>query len=188
MSKRCGPSFHREKVIFLMEAFSHSRLGLPPKALKRLNACRTYLQVLTLTDICDGSGNFICLNSLKGQRHLDRKSLYNWATQERPSLKAWLLWNRTIRKVFCKQKRGLSRLIRPLGRWLSFQPYHQVWHHFIDTVTQSLIRQAQGAEIFCIHAQSHARCLFHTEFTQYRSSPNQNSSIKSYSHQPGYFA
>ncbi len=96
----------RENDVFLMEVLSHPSLAYSPKELRRLNACRLYLQVLTLTDICDSSGKTIAANMLKGARHLDRRSKYEWCNQAFPSNKAWALWNRSLRKVFCTSKKG----------------------------------------------------------------------------------
>ena len=71
-----------------MQAILTSNLNLPPKSLKRINACRLFLQVLTLTDICHGSGNTISVNILRGTRHEDRRSRYTWPNQSRPSEKS----------------------------------------------------------------------------------------------------
>ena len=48
----------------------------PPKTLKRLNACRIFLQVITLADITDGSGCDILKCSLMGVWHSDWRSSY----------------------------------------------------------------------------------------------------------------
>jgi hypothetical protein len=86
---------------FIMQAILTSNLNLPSKSLKRINACCLFLQVLTLTDICHGSGNTISVNILRGTRHEDRRSRYTWPNQSRPSENAWKIWNHTLRKVFC---------------------------------------------------------------------------------------
>ena len=53
----------------------------PPKILKSFNACRIFLQVLTLADICDGSGHEILKCTPQGTRHKDRRSSYEWPKQ-----------------------------------------------------------------------------------------------------------
>ena len=43
------------------------------KELKRLSACRHFLQVVTIADLCDATGGrFITSNIFKGNRHTDR--------------------------------------------------------------------------------------------------------------------
>ena len=155
----------REGDIFLMEAFANPRLGLPPKTLKRLNSCRLFLQVLTLADICDGLGTSICVNSLRGQKHTDRKSRYEWANQAFPSPKAWSLWTLHLRKLFCKQKHGSTRLKTPLGQWLTHQPRHQEWKYSFDPCQKQLISRSRGSNFYCVHDQTSSPRMFHRTFT-----------------------
>jgi hypothetical protein len=75
--------------VSLMDSFMIHVPHLPPKTLKCLNACRIFLQVITLADITDGSGIHILPCSLQGIRHNDRHSNYTWLHQIRPLPKAW---------------------------------------------------------------------------------------------------
>ena len=50
--------------VSLMDSFMMHVPHLPPNTLKRLNACRIFLQVITLADIIDGGGNHILPGSL----------------------------------------------------------------------------------------------------------------------------
>ena len=43
--------------VFLMDAIMNHTPHFPPKVLKQINACRIFLQILTLADISDGSGH-----------------------------------------------------------------------------------------------------------------------------------
>ncbi len=64
--------------------FQPSKHEISPKELRCLNACRIYLQTLTLADMCDSSGRVVCSNILKGARHIDCRSQCNWANQAPP--------------------------------------------------------------------------------------------------------
>jgi len=57
-----------------MDVFIHPRWKLRPKELKRLNACRMYLQVvLTVADIADGTGLYLMPTVLQDLYFIDRK-------------------------------------------------------------------------------------------------------------------
>jgi hypothetical protein len=56
---------HRHDVFLIYAIFEHIP-RFPPKILKCFNACRIFLQVFTLADICDGSGCDILKCSLHG--------------------------------------------------------------------------------------------------------------------------
>ena len=60
-----------------------------PKEMKRLTACRLYLQVVTVADITDGSGRFVISKYMKGHKCTDRTSTWEWPSQLRPSAVAW---------------------------------------------------------------------------------------------------
>mgnify|MGYP006185916051 CR=1 FL=1 len=62
----------------LMSIWTLPGWKLAPRELKRLNACRQFLQVVTVADISDTTGRFITYNIFKGNRHPDRKSSYRW--------------------------------------------------------------------------------------------------------------
>ena len=66
----------RRHDVFLMDAVLEHTPSFPPKILKCFNACRIFLQVFTLADICDGSGRDILKCSIQGTRHKDRRSSY----------------------------------------------------------------------------------------------------------------
>ncbi len=134
--------------------FQPSKHEISPKELRCLNACRIYLQTLTLADMCDSSGRVVCSNILKGARHIDCRSQCNWANQAPPPLAdAWLLWNRAVRKAFCQNMRGSPRLKKSLGKWLYSNPLHQSWDNAINIKDNNLIRRSQGSKIVQIHLQ-----------------------------------
>ena len=109
---------------FLMDAVLVHIPRFPPKTLKYFNACRIFLQVFTLADICDGSGHGILKYSLQGIRHKDRRSSYEWPKQTQPSSAAWCILRNTLQSLFCVTTKG-TRLRQPLGAWIHETPSHQ---------------------------------------------------------------
>jgi hypothetical protein len=49
----------------IMDIFHSKHLNLQPKELKQLNACRLFLQVITVADLTDGSGTKIIVDYLQ---------------------------------------------------------------------------------------------------------------------------
>ena len=154
----------RKEDVFLMTALSGKKWALTSKMMKRINACRLFLQVITLADICDGSGSFVTGNILKGQKHIDRRSRYEWASQAYPSSLAWRLWNTMLRKCFCRNKTGTAYLRHPLGRWLSPSPKHHMWLNYVNPNNRTLVTIPYGSAIFCTHEQAYTSQTFHRRF------------------------
>jgi hypothetical protein len=60
--------------------------GIRGRNLQRLNLCRLYLQVLTISDIVTGCGTQITKKVWHGERDTTRTSSYQWPEQGRPTL------------------------------------------------------------------------------------------------------
>ena len=108
-------AIQRTHDIFLMDAIMNHIPHFPPKVLKQMNACRIFLQVLSLADISDGSGREILKSSLQGIWHNDRRSSYDWPKQLRPSAGAWRTWQSTLQALFCVNPKS-TRLRQQIGR------------------------------------------------------------------------
>ena len=133
----------RRHDVFLMDAVLEHIPSFPPKILKCFNACRIFLQVFTLADICDGSGRDILKCSIQGTRHKDRRSSYEWPKQIRPSPAAWCIWRNTLQSLFCVTTKG-TRLWQPLGAWICGAPSHQHWTYNFHPGTKSLIYSVEA--------------------------------------------
>jgi hypothetical protein len=114
--------------------------SVPPGHLDRLNHCRLYLQVLTLSDICTADGLQIKHCAFHGRSIEDSSSAWHWPRQERPPAQSWTIWQSTLRRHFLEPKKGLS--LRPaarLGAWLpTAHTHHRQPHLRIDTATGDL--------------------------------------------------
>ena len=133
----------------------------PPKTLKRLNACCIFLQVITLADITDRSGNHILPCSLQGIRHNDRHSSYTWQHLIRPLPEAWRVWCKTLCTQFCMTSAS-NRLQRPLGIWQHNGPLHQKWTYLVDLPSNHLFQRLEGAGTFLRFLPAHSPRVFHS--------------------------
>ena len=148
--------------VSLMDSFMMHLPHLPPKTLKRLNACCIFLQVITLADITDGSGTHILPSSLQGIRHNDMRSSYMWPHQIRPSPEAWRVWRKTLCTQFCTTSAS-NRLLRPLGIWQHNGPLHQKWTFFVDLSSNHLFQQLAATGTFLRFLPAHSPRVFHSK-------------------------
>ena len=81
---------------------------------KRINACRLYLRVTFLSEISNIKGTVLIVESLIGDKSKIVNSNLNWPNQRKPNQSTWLLWSRTIKRIYCAQ--SLSTLLRPSKR------------------------------------------------------------------------
>jgi len=97
--------------------------NLSKQDLKNLNACRLFLQVITVADIATQNGNHIeeCYKECR----YNRESVLTWPVQIEPTNKQKKLWTRMIDRLCIGEN-----LITSLGRWTS--PTHQIWEHMVE--------------------------------------------------------
>ena len=68
---------------------------------KKLFACRLYLQVTLLSNIIDIKDTSLLNNILIGSRSKYRHQTSSWPLQK-SNIHSWNLWNRTLRRIYCR--------------------------------------------------------------------------------------
>jgi hypothetical protein len=76
------PPIPKGNNLNLMEYFVSQKFS--PKQLIRLNQCRLYLQLLSLSDMVSADGRNIISSILEGNRLLDRRSTLTWPENGQP--------------------------------------------------------------------------------------------------------
>ena len=125
---------------FLMEKFAACQ-AITTDELGKLNKCRTYLQVWTLSDITDGAGRKITSKAYNGRRDASRISLDKWTDMRRPVETSWRIWRKYLHNIY-GDGRSERTILQPLGHWIS-NPTQQ-WQWFFDTMTDSLYKIMPG--------------------------------------------
>jgi hypothetical protein len=116
------PALQRQHDACIMDGIIE--LGLSTTSLERINCCRIYLRVTTLSDICTLHGDQIERKAWLGLGRM-ASSQADWPVQPRPHDKSWGLWRSALSKSVCtKEHRYVlaSRpgiLIKRLGLWLN---------------------------------------------------------------------
>ncbi len=104
-----------------------------PALLLKLNACRLYLGVTCLSDICLANGHQLDSHFLYDNSPLPSplyRNSFLWPKQPRPPYTYWKLWNQHLRMAFCNLG---TTLTHPLGDRIStIQPMDPQWDWFVD--------------------------------------------------------
>jgi len=129
----------RDHDISILESFS--KKGYSDNDLQQLNNCRIFLQVYSLSDICNAEGDQITRKALAGQKDTHRPSTLVWKQIKRPTPREFLLWTQALHSTFCTSSTSPT-LIQPLGQWLL--PPRQKWQWFFDPQTNTLFRKVDN--------------------------------------------
>eukprot|EP00978_Attheya_sp_CCMP212_P022900 scaffold69152_cov82-Attheya_sp.AAC.1 len=94
--------------------------GFSGKDLARLNICRLYLQVATVSDIASGDGTYMLPFILDCRKDKHQQTSYAWPQAERPSAPTHNLWQQALRATFGQASTGYGHILQqPLGNWYS---------------------------------------------------------------------
>ena len=101
-----------------MKAFGDA--GYRKKNLIKLNRCRLYLHVKTLSDITDGNGDRIRASSYNGEKcSMFNTATHDWPEQTNPDKSHWTLWRQALRRSFARTTtQRLGILTHPVGTWI----------------------------------------------------------------------
>ena len=123
------PKLARDNDRFLMDMIIDSIL-LTHKEKQVVNRCRSFLQVLTLSDISTGDGNGISLCYYHGKRDVHRVSSYSWPNQRYPTKSEWRIWRKCVDHVWASLPNQTFE--RPLGTWVHMSHQQWRWYHSGD--------------------------------------------------------
>ena len=122
---------------YIMDIALKSRL-ITPCEIKYINYCRLYLQMLTISDMCNAEGTALAEGILTGNRHNDQSySILEEPHQERPNETVWGIWRRFLRTI-CYDK---DILMKPLGPWFARISTRRRWRNYYTPGKDILHRQ-----------------------------------------------
>jgi hypothetical protein len=132
-----SPDFLTTRAIdqLLIQLFHET--GIRDDQLHRLNLCRLFFQVLTISDITTDCGTKITKAAWNGERDTTRTSCYQWSSQGSLTIQDWVLWRTSLTKALRLQ--SANRLMSPLGHWL---PAEEQCRWFFDPSTERLYQKA----------------------------------------------
>lgn len=136
----------RENDKFLMESFA--RYGIKGKVLIKLNWCRIFLKVTTLSDIVNGAGTYIMTKAREGKFDDTWPHYYEYPKQGTIPPAVWTHWQHTLRTVFC-DGRNSFKLVTPLGQWINGQCDQWLWF-FSPSDDRVYKRREDGWSVFIV--------------------------------------
>jgi exonuclease III len=87
----------------------------PPRIIERINACRRYLQAITIADIADEAGTRLLPGVSDGTRNPQRATMFSEKfNQPMPPTPAWLSWRKFLQTCIAT---AAGRLFFPLREW-----------------------------------------------------------------------
>jgi len=135
--KKCHQRTHDS---FLMEKFAQCP-DVTSAILKKLNQCRIFLQVWTISDIVDGAGVKITNKAFRGQIDGSRVSKDKWKKIHRPIETTWATWRKYLHQIYCTEPSERT-LHQPLGPWVN-EPT-QKWQWFYHNSANALYKVLPG--------------------------------------------
>jgi hypothetical protein len=116
-----------------------------PGQLRRINYCRVYLNVTTLADITNATGDTIDTAAFDGNKEsMPAPSTWQGIHQTKPDKTSWRSWQKVLRQVSYKHHRQ-HRLIQPLGQWtVTMENMRQDWPYWQDPSNKRLYHRTEG--------------------------------------------
>jgi len=126
-------------------------LNLPQNKMEQLNACRMYLQVTTLAEIMDHTGQMLLPHVLstvsnptpQGLQNISQSTL-TWPQIANPSPSCWRYWTTMIRRLYTGLARGMQ-LEQPLGNWHATIGKSRFWNWKLNDATHLLYHASTNA-------------------------------------------
>ena len=111
--------------------------GFKKTEIQRINYRRLYLQVLTISDMCNATGDQLAMGIYEGVKSSQQSiSLLEEPLQERPGNYTWTIWRRFL-KTLARDRRHLNN---PLGPWDPIYPTRRNWPNYYSPSREFLYR------------------------------------------------
>jgi Reverse transcriptase (RNA-dependent DNA polymerase) len=149
LDEPCIPPAQRNGDEYIMDMILDSG-QFTNAQIRRLNYCRLYLQVVTLSDITDAEGEYVDPAQLQGDKAVySSQTTWLHVHQAKPSQVEWQLW----RKANLIWSYHDGELHTPLGEWLiNIQQQRNQHYAYIRKQRMSqrmYLRQADGSYVIC---------------------------------------
>ena len=144
----------------IMDELTRSSSSL--KQLIQINACRLYLNIIHLSDIVNPNGKTINNNYLIGCKPTYPSSKLTWPHQKYPSVKAWKLWNTTLRQVFNIQDNLMLKPFSRLGEWLAPESQRNMTHQWTYSPSNLELTIVNSSSVTSYFVDKVDHCLLYT--------------------------
>jgi hypothetical protein len=123
--------------------------------LTMINNCRLYLQIHSLAEICNSSGDEILPSTYDGTTdttgnpayHNYSKSKLTWPRQEQPPKTAWKTWKKFLNHYLNRTNKQLQK---PLGKWTQHFESHRTFKFVFDLNTKIIKERSENKRYYSI--------------------------------------
>ena len=125
------------------------------------NKClQTLFTGATLSDISNPDGRTVNHHFLEGTKPISPSSTLRWPYQPSPSPKAWILWRKTLRKIFNIQKDNSIQHHQHLAQWIVPYSLRQMKHKWNYSTKQTEVYEIKNNETYRYFTVKHDRFTF----------------------------
>jgi hypothetical protein len=135
------PPHMRENDQYLMDIVIQQQ-KYKPHQIKRINYCRLYLNVTTVSEITNARGDMIDPAMMNGNRESTiSKPKWQGVNQQKPDRVSWNLW-RQVCKSISHKRNNKWYLNQQLGKWVNpHQTTRRQWPFWYDGQTDTLYKE-----------------------------------------------
>jgi hypothetical protein len=153
--------------------------------LECINACRIFLQVTYMSEICNDNGTTILQDAIKGTVDINDKPLIwkistsklTWPRQPRPPTSSWNKW-----KKYLQTRTSTSFKIEPpLGSWTNAASTQRQWHYAF--INDTIVHNTETSQTVFTKDSSRTRRRTYTKNPNHPGFPETTSNIPIIPHQ-----
>ncbi len=116
--------------------------------IRKINACRLYLQVTLVSDISTTCGRKILPCYYQGNKQQRPNRPFNiYPRQNKPNSVSWALWRKAFNAIFLRNNKQYWKT--PLGAWHRQREQSQLWESYVDL--EYLYQRMEWEERFTRH-------------------------------------
>ncbi len=132
----------------LMDGICDSQL-FSNTQIRKINACRLYLQVTLVSDISTTCGRTVLTSYYQGNKQLrPNRPFHIYPRQNKPNSGTWALWRKALNAIFLREDKQSWKT--PLGAWQRQEGKSQLWKSYADL--EYLYQRQEWEERFTRHS------------------------------------
>lgn len=135
------PPRMREQDEYIMDTVIQTK-RYKPHQIRKINYCRLYLNVTTISEIANAKGDMITKEMMEGNRDSNQDK-WQRVHQQKPDNTSWNLWKQVCKEISNKVN-GKWYLKKSLGKWLiSREENRKRWKFWYDRNKDELYQETE---------------------------------------------
>jgi hypothetical protein len=135
LTEVAGVRLKRERDCVIMDKLGTEASEATDEEIWKMNTCRIYLRVETLSDLCNAAGTHITEAAMHCEEEARTESNKLWPNQVRLGPRHRKVWKDMISRL-CKDRS--NELFEPMGRWID-KPTKKRWEAYVNHVERTAL-------------------------------------------------